>query len=245
MSNGSYAMMAGACTDEDIPLIREMLVYDAISPGCCDLKRGTRGVLEYNTVPSSLHWSRQAEWPWAIREADLQPHHEVLEVGGGGCVMKYPVAKRVKRVVVVDTDEKDMRYVRNSISVLGFDNIVQVLDDARFLPFPDDWFDSVFCVSVIEHMPTEHELAIDEMIRVLKPGRPLLLTMDVAVDGCGNGNFYVDKKIASEILAMLGIDKVAGTDGDILGSYLSTEKTSIVVMMAKYVKPVSTALSSF
>lgn len=44
-----------------------------------------------------------------------------------------------------------------------------VRGDALSLPFPDDAFDAVVCSEVLEHLP-EYEPALDEVVRVLRPG---------------------------------------------------------------------------
>ena len=45
--------------------------------------------------------------------------------------------------------------------------------------FPDNYFDKVFCISVIEHLPTEMAYkGMKEMARVLKKGGRLIVTVD-------------------------------------------------------------------
>lgn len=41
--------------------------------------------------------------------------------------------------------------------------------DALTLPFPDGTFDAVICSEVLEHLP-DYERAVDELVRVLRPG---------------------------------------------------------------------------
>ena len=53
--------------------------------------------------------------------------------------------------------------------------------DARALPFENAAFDAVTCLEAIEFMP-KAERAIDEMVRVLKPGAVLLLSNRVGAD---------------------------------------------------------------
>ena len=53
--------------------------------------------------------------------------------------------------------------------------------DARALPFPDGAFDTIACVSVIEHVAGDGDAtAMAEMWRVLRPGGVLHLTTTVA-----------------------------------------------------------------
>ncbi len=48
--------------------------------------------------------------------------------------------------------------------------------DVTCLPFPDDCFDTVICSEVLEHIPDD-EPAIAEIVRVLKPGKPLVVSV--------------------------------------------------------------------
>ena len=48
--------------------------------------------------------------------------------------------------------------------------------DVRHLPFPDDHFQAVICSEVMEHIP-EHHRAADELVRVLKPGGHLVVSV--------------------------------------------------------------------
>lgn len=49
------------------------------------------------------------------------------------------------------------------------------------LPFLDSQFDTVFCISTLEHLePTDRAAAARELLRVCKPGGRLVLTADLA-----------------------------------------------------------------
>lgn len=48
--------------------------------------------------------------------------------------------------------------------------------DVTDLPFSDACFDIVICSEVLEHIP-DHERAIRELVRVLKPGQPLVISV--------------------------------------------------------------------
>ena len=53
-----------------------------------------------------------------------------------------------------------------------------VVGDARFLPFADDAFDTVFSYGVFQHFSKENtRISLDEVVRVLKPGGTTLVQM--------------------------------------------------------------------
>lgn len=53
-----------------------------------------------------------------------------------------------------------------------------VFDAARHIPYPDSHFDRMFSVSVLEHIPGNGDtLALQEMLRVLKPSGSLVITL--------------------------------------------------------------------
>ena len=55
----------------------------------------------------------------------------------------------------------------------------RVLSDLISLPYADNHFDLVTCISTLEHLPSENRIkACDELDRVLKDGERLILTAD-------------------------------------------------------------------
>jgi ubiquinone/menaquinone biosynthesis C-methylase UbiE len=54
--------------------------------------------------------------------------------------------------------------------------------DLHKLPYPDDTFDAVYCISVLEHS-TDYGVIIGEFRRVLKPEGMLIVTFDISLDG--------------------------------------------------------------
>jgi len=64
-------------------------------------------------------------------------------------------------------------------------NVVLARSVAERLPFPDDAFDCVTCLEVLEHLPAANwKLAIEEMRRVLKPGGAVAATCYLAPTVC-------------------------------------------------------------
>jgi len=53
--------------------------------------------------------------------------------------------------------------------------------DLRSLPYDDNWFEMVYCISVLEHTEDYRDI-IDEFYRVIKPAGTLIVTFDVSLD---------------------------------------------------------------
>lgn len=271
----SYAIVSAHCPDENIPYIRELLSIDVRCPLSCTFARGEFGNILFNYAPSPLHWSRQVEWPWVLREGDFQSFQQVLDIGSGWSVLKYAIAKRINRykhdnnnekcplneglwdegvfypsnknamcgcvsgkLIALDNNKEFLERTQPAIDLLNPErNIKQVHGDALALPFEDNTFDRVVCVSVLEHIAEGHIKATQEAIRVLKPGGMALLTMDVVVNGpAGQGNnFYLTKDGAEELVASLGIKTIFQPESGFVGATMD-EGVGIVCMMVKYVK---------
>ncbi len=51
------------------------------------------------------------------------------------------------------------------------------------MSFEDNFFDRVFCISVIEHVPKEEwSICIEQLMRVVRPGGKLIITLDIFYD---------------------------------------------------------------
>ena len=119
----SYADLLRLPPDEDIKLIRELLSYEVRCEYSCKLIRNQGGGIQMPVPHSSLHWSRQAEWPWVLRSGDFFAQN-VLEVGGSWTVLKYTIARRCNKLTSLETNtDQDMVKAEETISRLGFDNI--------------------------------------------------------------------------------------------------------------------------
>ncbi len=230
--------------DEDyqnqLEYIRELISFDCRCPASFVIERCsmTRTLHAPYQPVSPLHWSRQFEWPWVLHHAELQSWHEVLDVGSGWSVLKYALAKRCHSVIALDNDEPSIQKTKESIRRMGFDNIAQLESDVRDMPFSDGRFDRVVCVSVLEHIPNRHEAAVKEMMRVLKPGGCLLLTMDIRIKGenKGDGNFFLDQKNAFDLCIKAGIP-LPEDQMNAAASYVPNNDVGIVVLMSRIVKP--------
>ncbi len=98
-----------------------------------------------------------------------EPFNEILEVGGGRSsltALLYPRAQ----VTNVDVNPEYAANPANRGELRRF-----VLADATHLPFARHRFDAVTMFDVLEHIP-EHAAAVDEALRVLRPGGCLMVS---------------------------------------------------------------------
>jgi SAM-dependent methyltransferase len=149
---------------------------------------------------SYLHPSKQWEYPWALSRAGCTPGDSVLDAGCGASIFPVYLARLGCRVIALDRGKAPRldRIHRTPFSYLRA--------EITELPLGEGTFDTVFSISVIEHLdPPGAEKAMRELARVLRPGGRLLLTTDYARDRmeemwyCGEGEpFRVDWSVFDE-----------------------------------------------
>lgn len=99
---------------------------------------------------------------------------KVLDAGYGGGTFIPTLAQIADKVYGVDVHDK----VKEVERLLEQEGIKAELSQASILklPFPDNFFDKVVCLSVLEHFQKkELEKGIKEMYRVTKPGGALIV----------------------------------------------------------------------
>lgn len=98
----------------------------------------------------------------------------ILDVGCGPGVIAQAVAALIPAGTVIGIDAGIARLTYARASHADTCNLQFIEGTASHLPFPDNSFDVVCCRFVLEYLPDRQE-AVDEMVRVLKPGGMLLL----------------------------------------------------------------------
>jgi len=147
--------------------------------------------------------TRKWEYPWAVLSAELKPGMRVLDAGCGGSPFLLYLYKRglhcygVDRVRSDNIDELGIyRYARRRLKDMtgiifwGGHNpaqakyppsIIYMDEPIQKLSFDTGYFDRVFCLSIIEHIPREEwKICMRELVRVLKPYGKLIITMDMS-----------------------------------------------------------------
>jgi SAM-dependent methyltransferase len=113
----------------------------------------------------------------------VAPGDHILDMGCGAGRHAFELYRRGAHVVAFDRDEEELAGVATMFGAMRLEGEVPeggsaetVAGDALSLPFPDDSFDKIVAAEVLEHIPNDMA-AMSELLRVLKPGGRLAVTV--------------------------------------------------------------------
>jgi ubiquinone/menaquinone biosynthesis C-methylase UbiE len=113
----------------------------------------------------------------------IGPGTSVIDVGCGAGRHSFEAYRRGADVIAFDQNAAELAEVDTMLQAMGQAGEAPasakaqvVVGDARALPYPDGTFDSVIASEILEHIPDD-ESVIAELIRVLKPGGSLAVTV--------------------------------------------------------------------
>jgi len=113
----------------------------------------------------------------------LKPGDRVLDMGAGAGRHSFEMYRRGADVIAFDMDAEELENVRNLFAAMkeagevpeGAEADVKQ-GDALALPFADGEFDRIVAAEVLEHIWRDVD-AIQELVRVLKPGGTLAISV--------------------------------------------------------------------
>jgi arsenite methyltransferase len=109
----------------------------------------------------------------AIAKAYLRPEMVVADVGAGTGFMAAGLAPLVSHVYVMDGSPAMLEAAQRNLS--GLSHVTFRVSDGHILPLSDASVDAVFANMYLHHCP-DPLAAIQEMLRILKPGGRLVIT---------------------------------------------------------------------
>jgi ADP-heptose:LPS heptosyltransferase/2-polyprenyl-3-methyl-5-hydroxy-6-metoxy-1,4-benzoquinol methylase len=187
--------------------------YDSILTDICSVfnieKLPVSEHIYYDDARFYIHSSKQWEYPFVVDKITAYSKQErnkslkIADVGGGGSLLAPYLARLDYDTTVYDlnytwdhngdpehTEKLRLRYAESIGLKMEYGSIFNI-------PAEDNTFDVVTCVSVVEYVP-EKIYAFKEMLRVLKPGGILIVTMEI---------FTLD--LIHETLTALGIKETS------------------------------------
>ena len=137
---------------------------------------------------------------WVLAHSGVKKGARVLDAGGASTIFSYYLASKGCEVSVIDTDWLEQGIIDNAVAVSNAMNWnLRVIsgDITQKLPYAEEYFDSVFCICVLEHLVSaDRRKAMRNMAACLKKGGIMGLTIDFDIDRGGDkglrfGNFDV------------------------------------------------------
>lgn len=115
---------------------------------------------------------------YTIEKSAVRAGHKVLDIAGGTGDLSYQFARQVGPeglVVLADINASMLKVGRDRLIDRGaVGNVTFAQADAQYLPFPDNTFDCITIAFGLRNV-TDKDLALQSMLRVLKPGGRLLI----------------------------------------------------------------------
>ena len=140
-------------------------------------------------VADPLHqWSRQWEYPFAFSKISEYAGNagrrlNILDAGSGVTFFPFFLSSRFSNAVISCCDyDRSLEEVYSRLNSRLPQTAKFVPGDLRRLPFGNNTFDIVYCISVLEHTDAYDAIAA-EFRRVLKETGILIVTFDISING--------------------------------------------------------------
>jgi len=115
---------------------------------------------------------------FTIELSGVRPGQTVLDIAGGTGDLAYKFSKKVGasgKVVLADINDSMLKVGRDKLTDRGvINNMEFVQANAQYLPFEDNTFDLITIAFGLRNV-TDKDMALESMLRVLKPGGRLLV----------------------------------------------------------------------
>ena len=110
-----------------------------------------------------------------MRFLSAEPSELILDVGtGSGRIAREVVSKTKAIVIGMDVGQPAIESAK--IRRIGLSQYEMVIADGQYMPFKDCSFDGIICIRALKYFPN-YTLGISEMVRILKPGKRLILEL--------------------------------------------------------------------
>lgn len=111
---------------------------------------------------------------YTIKQSGVQQGYQVLDIAGGTGDLAYKFNQLGASVTLADINAEMLKVGRDKMLDKGITNISYSLANAEHLPFKDNSFDIVSIAFGLRNV-TDKQQALNDFLRVLKPGGTLLV----------------------------------------------------------------------
>jgi SAM-dependent methyltransferase len=131
-------------------------------------------------------WSRRVEYPFVVDALSPGNNMRVLDAGSGVTFLPFYLKQKLElEVECLDNEPSYAQRMKQICDLLSCPSFrFHNADLTDKLPFKDGDFNSVLCISVLEHLAVENRTkAIHELWRLVARGGQLIMTFDVSLVG--------------------------------------------------------------
>ncbi|MBI4317753.1 MAG: class I SAM-dependent methyltransferase [Chloroflexi bacterium] len=140
-------------------------------------------------IINPLSYIRGTEFSLVFKEIDASSGDRILDIGSPKMAFLYLAAKSEARIYATDIRDYFIGPAEIFLRGIGVGDsigsrLVLDIQDARSMTYPDGFFDKIFSISVIEHIPDDGDTkAMAEIGRTLRPGGIACLTVPYRHEG--------------------------------------------------------------
>jgi len=116
---------------------------------------------------------QEAKIKAALAGLSVTKENLILDAGCGTGLLFPHVAERGKLIVGVDISARILKEAEKRVK--EYSNTAVIIGDADYTPFPNDTFDAVFAITLLQNMPKPLQ-TLNEMKRVTKQNATIVAT---------------------------------------------------------------------
>jgi ubiquinone/menaquinone biosynthesis C-methylase UbiE len=109
----------------------------------------------------------------ALSTAEAQAGRSAADIGAGTGFITEGLLQKGLKVIAVDQSQAMLEKMKTKFK--KFDSVEYRIGDSHNLPIPDETVDYVFTNMYLHHVESP-QIAIQEMVRLLKPGGKIIIT---------------------------------------------------------------------
>jgi len=108
-----------------------------------------------------------------LNNLNINKNSLILDVGCGTGLLFEHIGKQAKRLIGLDISSKILKEAKKRVKL--FPKVVIIRADADYAPFPNEIFDAVFAITIIQNIPNPI-LTLYEMKRISKKDAAIAVT---------------------------------------------------------------------